>query len=88
MATTSFPTMIKKWKPLKANTKDKEAVKDADGNMGKWIRSEKLVLCPVRVGMLNVSASKPDKSNSPEPNPLLSVEKEYHNRGLHRWSLW
>ena len=81
MATTSFPTMIKKWKPLKANTKDKEAVKDADGNMGKWIRSEKLVLCPVRVGMLNVSASKPGQIKLSRTKPVIECGKGVSQSG-------
>jgi len=81
MATTSFPTMSKKWKPLKANTKDKEAVKDADGNMGKWIRSEKLVLCPVRVGMLNVSASKPGQIKLSRTKPVIECGKGVSKSG-------
>ena len=81
MATTSFPTMSKKWKPLKANTKDKEAVKDADGNMGKWIRSEKLVLCPVRVGMLNVSASKPGQIKLSRTKPVIECGKGVSQSG-------
>ena len=81
MATTSFPTLSKKWKPLKANTKDKEAVKDADGNMGKWIRSEKLVLCPVRVGMLNVSASKPGQIKLSRTKPVIECGKGVSQSG-------
>tara|TARA_Y100000992_G_scaffold217206_1_gene150040 strand:- start:101 stop:2281 length:2181 start_codon:yes stop_codon:yes gene_type:complete len=81
MATTSFPTMIKKWKPLKANTKAKDAVKDADGNMGKWIRSEKLVLCPVRVGMLNVSASKPGQIKLSRTKPVIECGKGVSQSG-------
>ena len=81
MATTSFPTMNKRWKPLKANTKAKDAVKDADGNMGKWIKSEKLVLCPVRVGMLNVSASKPGQIKLSRTKPVIECGKGVSKSG-------
>ena len=80
-ATTSFPTMSKKWKPLKANTKDKNAVKDSDGNMGKWIKSEKLVLCPVRVGSLNVSASKPGEWKLSLQKPTIECGKGVSKQG-------
>ena len=80
-ATTSFPTMSKKWKPLKANTKAKDAVKDKDGNMGKWIKSEKLVLCPVRVGSLNVSASKPGKWKLSLEKPTIECGKGVSKQG-------
>jgi hypothetical protein len=74
-ASTTFPTMSKKWKPLKANTKDKQAVKDKDGNMGKWIKSEKLVYCPVRVGSLNVSASRPGEWKLTKEKPTIQCGK-------------
>jgi len=80
-ATTSFPTLGKKWKPLKANTKAKDAVKDANGNMGKWIQSEKLVLCPVRVGSLDVSASKPGQIKLTRQKPKIECGKRLTQAG-------
>ena len=74
-ATASFPTMSKKWKPLKANTKDKEAVTDSAGNKGKWIKSEKLVSCAVFVGTLNVSTSKPGKFKLVKGKPKITCGK-------------
>ncbi len=70
-----FPTMVRNWKPLKANTKDKKAKTKADGSKGKWQTSEKLVACPVQVGYFGVSASKPGEFKLTLQKPVTNCPK-------------
>lgn len=74
-ATTTFPSPKKTWKPLKANTKDKKAVKNDKGEMGKYVQTSKMVLCPVRVGFFGASASRPDEFKLQLQNPRIECAK-------------
>ena len=67
--------MVRNWKPLKANTKDKKAKTKADGSKGKWQTSEKLVACPVQVGYFGVSASKPGEFKLTLQKPVTNCPK-------------
>jgi len=74
-ATTTFPSTKKTWKPLKANTKAKDAVKNDKGEMGKWVQQSKMVLCPVRVGFFGASASRPGEFKLVLQNPRIECSK-------------
>ncbi len=74
-ATTTFPSAKKTWKPLKANTKDKKAVKNDKGEMGKYVQNSKMVLCPVRVGFLGASKSRPGEFKLELQNPQIECGK-------------
>ena len=74
-ATTTFPSAKKTWKPLKANTKDKDAVKNDKGEMGKYVQTSKMVLCPVRVGFFGASKSRPGEFKLQLQNPRIECNK-------------
>ena len=74
-ATTTFPSSKKTWKPLKANTKDKDAVKNDKGEMGKYVQTSKMVLCPVRVGFFGASKSQPGEFKLQLQNPRIECNK-------------
>ena len=74
-ATTTFPSPKQTWKPLKANTKDKKAVKNDKGEMGKYVQTSKMVLCPVRVGFFGASKSRPGEFKLQLQNPRIECGK-------------
>ena len=71
----TFPTTMREWVPLKANTTNKKAVTKADGSKGVWRRSQKLVACPVQVGFFGVSASQKGKYKLTIQKPVADCPK-------------